>query len=292
MLQDNDNTTSVTFTAANAGTDVKFTVAPVDAVYAGVTLSSDQFAASYNISVTDLTGAPVELATGSKYTVRLFLGTDLTDVTVYHNGTPVSGVSYDSETGYVTFETDSFSQFDIVYKELSIEAINNKLASYSTSSYTVPTKVFDDVQISNSEVLFAYNNGYKVLKVTKVGSAYKYSFAYSVTTKNLDYRLVTTYSELGTKDVYAEAVALGTGDDYLNYQGYLSYDSYKEGNFYLIGGFDMEGHDYIAFNSCNNGQRSIDVGPNQDIDFIVFGINMEALYGAKRKFMQLYRMHV
>lgn len=80
---------------------------------ANMTVVSGTTYKSYDISVKDDSGS----TPGGTYTVKMFVGTGLPNLTLYHNGTPantdpaVSDISYDSTTGYVTFKTTSFSPF-------------------------------------------------------------------------------------------------------------------------------------------------------------------------------------
>ncbi len=51
----------------------------------------------------------------TEYTVEINVGQNLDVVGVYHNGVPVLGWSYDSDTGVITFKTKSFSPFTVDY---------------------------------------------------------------------------------------------------------------------------------------------------------------------------------
>lgn len=77
-----------------------------------VTIKADQAAQSFDISVTGLkegNTTPVK--------VELRVATGLTGVELYHNTTKVEPITYNSETGYVIFETTGFSPFTVVYDE-------------------------------------------------------------------------------------------------------------------------------------------------------------------------------
>ena len=75
-----------------------------------ITVTADQAAQSFEITVTGLkegNTTPVK--------VELRMPAGLTGVELYHNTTKVEPISYNSETGYVIFETTGFSPFTVVY---------------------------------------------------------------------------------------------------------------------------------------------------------------------------------
>ncbi len=82
---------------------------------ANITVDSDSASLSFDIDVTGL-----KADNNIPVAVSLFVGKDLTDVTVYHNSDAI-GSTYDSATGIVRFTTTSFSPFTVVFdKRLSV----------------------------------------------------------------------------------------------------------------------------------------------------------------------------
>lgn len=94
---------------ADDATSLTFTVKETESVPAGITVSAGQEALPFDIKMDGLKAdntAPVA--------VSLFVGKDLTDVTVYHNSDAIES-TYDSATGIVSFTTTSFSPFTITF---------------------------------------------------------------------------------------------------------------------------------------------------------------------------------
>ncbi len=60
-------------------------------------------------------GTKIQPEAGVSYPVSIFVGTGLNVAAVKHNGNDIAAFSYDGATGVVSFETDSFSPFEIVY---------------------------------------------------------------------------------------------------------------------------------------------------------------------------------
>ncbi len=89
---------------------LRLTIMPTDELAEGVTVNTaTQGTISYEISVTG-----IDPSSSQKFTVNLPIGKDLTGVVLYHAGEQLAA-SYDAGTGYLTFETESFSPFTIVY---------------------------------------------------------------------------------------------------------------------------------------------------------------------------------
>ena len=110
VLKNADGTAVVTIPdgAAEPNAALSLKVVPTTAP-AGVTVSSGQASRAYDVEVTGLkegNTTPVE--------VKLFVGKNLTGVTVYHNDAEMAA-AYDAATGFVTFTTDSFSPYTVVY---------------------------------------------------------------------------------------------------------------------------------------------------------------------------------
>lgn len=111
-----DGTVKVSGTTT-AGSEVKVTVAPAatGAEIAKVVAGTGQSVVSYNI---DVVGQEI----GSTVTVELFVGKNLTNVTVYHDGVAMSTddssadyYDYKEDTGFLTIISTSFSPFEIAY---------------------------------------------------------------------------------------------------------------------------------------------------------------------------------
>ncbi len=96
------------------------------AVESGVTYQS------YNLSVLDENGNVIE----DTYTVRIYVGKNLSDCKLYHNGNPVGNndpdvtdMNYNSTTGYLTFKTTKFSIYTFASKG-AVASVDGK--TYST----------------------------------------------------------------------------------------------------------------------------------------------------------------
>ena len=63
-------------------------------------------------------GVKIPAASGVSYAVEIYVGKNLEIVSVKHKGEAVSNFDYDINNGKVSFETDSFSPFEVVYKTL------------------------------------------------------------------------------------------------------------------------------------------------------------------------------
>ena len=92
--------------------------------------------ASYDIKVDGYAG---------DVTVSLFLGYNFGDIAVYHEGAPMDSAdySYNPETGYITFVTDSFSVFDIEYcaeKFVPVASYDELLAQITAGNNAVLTQ--------------------------------------------------------------------------------------------------------------------------------------------------------
>lgn len=70
-------------------------------------------------------GVKVNAETGVTYAVDICVGKNLDIIDVKHEGESIIGFTYDIDTGIVSFETDSFSPFEIVYKTLAAKVGNN-----------------------------------------------------------------------------------------------------------------------------------------------------------------------
>lgn len=121
VLKNADGTVELTAPegSINNATSLKLKVEPKTAVDSSVniTVGAGQTAQPYEISLADEDGNPVTAATSKVFTVKLYVGKGLNsnNVKVYHNSTEITGVQYDSNSGYVTFTTSSFSPFTVVF---------------------------------------------------------------------------------------------------------------------------------------------------------------------------------
>ena len=94
---------------AEGATELIFTVKETESVPEGVTVNAGQEAMPFDIKVDGL-----KAGNDTPVAVSLFVGKDLTDVTVYHNSDAI-GSTYDSATGIVRFTTTSFSPFTVKF---------------------------------------------------------------------------------------------------------------------------------------------------------------------------------
>ncbi len=149
--------------ALTTGDEIVLEVTPNSDVASGVTVKADEKSVSYDIGLyTKATHSEVHPT--KDVTVKLFIGKNLSDVTVYHEGALMSsGVSYDHETGYLTFETSDFSPFDIIYRVTiaeftnangevtlygTLEGISNAIGGYGADSGDV-MKLVRDIDVTS-----------------------------------------------------------------------------------------------------------------------------------------------
>ena len=79
-----------------------------------VTVTDAQDARSYEITVSN-----IQEANGEAIKVQLNVGTGLSGVKLYHKNAEVPGATYNPNTGYVIFETTSFSPYTVVHDAVS-----------------------------------------------------------------------------------------------------------------------------------------------------------------------------
>ena len=116
VLKNADGT--VELTAPEGSTSVgslTLKVEPKTAAENNFTVNAGQTAQPYEISLVDQSNTTVMAANGTSFTVKLYVGKGLdgNNVEVYHNGVKIAA-TYDND-GYVTFTTDSFSPFTVVF---------------------------------------------------------------------------------------------------------------------------------------------------------------------------------
>lgn len=118
VLRNADGTVELTAPAGSTGaTSLTLKVEPKTAVDSNITVNAGQTAQPYEISLVDENNAKVTATGSDAFTVKLYVGKGLNsnNVKVYHNSDEITGAQYDSDSGYVTFETSSFSPFTVVF---------------------------------------------------------------------------------------------------------------------------------------------------------------------------------
>lgn len=120
VLKNADGTVELTAPegSINNATSLTLKVEPKTAVDSNITVNAGQTAQPYEISLVDENNGSVTAGNGKVFNVKLYVGKGLSgnSVKVYHNSTEITGAQYDSDSGYVTFTTDSFSPFTVVFK--------------------------------------------------------------------------------------------------------------------------------------------------------------------------------
>lgn len=118
---------------AEGNGQVSVFVEPKADVEASVAVDADQTFVAYEITVEGITpdGA-------TAIPVSLYIGKDLTNVEVYHDGTLIAS-TYDPTTGIVSFETTDFSPFDILFDKVEDNSINTIPAAKAEKLNEMPT---------------------------------------------------------------------------------------------------------------------------------------------------------
>ena len=83
-------------------------------------------------------GVKVERNGNTVYSVAIQLETEKSIVKVLHKGNEVTDYDYDSTTGILTFETDSFSPFSVIYEENKTVTVSSSaefLSAIATATY-------------------------------------------------------------------------------------------------------------------------------------------------------------
>lgn len=127
VINDNDAAPRITVTVpmdavADGETELNLVIMPRTQKSDGISIESTETFQAYDIKVVG-----IKADNQADITVKMFIGTGLSGVQVYHNSTLVDNASYDAETGYVTFTTKSFSPYTIVYS--SFEALKERFAA-------------------------------------------------------------------------------------------------------------------------------------------------------------------
>lgn len=119
VLKNADGTVELTAPAGSTNNATRLTlkVEPKTAAENNFTVNAGQTAQPYEISLVDENDGSVTAASGKVFTVKLYVGKglDSNNVKVYHNSDEITGAQYDSNSGYVTFTTNSFSPFTVVF---------------------------------------------------------------------------------------------------------------------------------------------------------------------------------
>ncbi len=96
----------------------------VDNIMENTDFATGQTTLSLNIDLLK-NGAKVSAEPGVTYAVNIYVDKNIDIIDVKHKGESISGFEYDINTGIVSFNTDSFSPFEIAYKTLMAKVGNN-----------------------------------------------------------------------------------------------------------------------------------------------------------------------
>ena len=95
-------------------------------------------------------GVKVAAEAGVKYPVSIYVGQNLNVTEVTHKGEAVEPFSYDKVTGIVSFETDSFSPFEVKYFEAEVKSAEDFVAIVNKGGDVV---LADNVTLSEPLVI-------------------------------------------------------------------------------------------------------------------------------------------
>ncbi len=112
-----------------------------------------------DISIVDADGNEVAMPTTGTYTVTMNIGTglDASNLAVYHKENKVEPINYNATSGIVTFTTNSFSPFTVIYENIGTIASAAKLVAVRDSINAGDTKagvvynVTKDIDLSGVE---------------------------------------------------------------------------------------------------------------------------------------------
>ncbi len=123
---------------------------------------------SYDINLLK-DGVKVQSVNGVTYKVQIAVGENKEIVGITHNGEAVTGYSYSSPEGKVSFETDSFSPFTVTYKSQAAKVgdtvyytIDDAIANWNNNTTLT---LLDDVTLS--DVVTLKSTEYHVLNLSK-----------------------------------------------------------------------------------------------------------------------------
>ena len=170
VLENGDGTVVATVPAGavDEGTSLTLSVIPQSSNKGNVALESSDAYQAYDVKVSGLAEENTALVE-----VKLYVGKNLNNVKLYHNSELMTGYSYDSESGVVTFSTASFSPFTVVYDApaMTVDGVAYyDLTSAVTAasegstitfckSTTEPMKLTLDKEMTIKDVTFKANSG-------------------------------------------------------------------------------------------------------------------------------------
>ena len=131
---------------AEDATGLKVNVKPIEKP-ANITVAANEEVKAYDVTVEGLKEGNT---TPVKVQLRIPEGLDTNFVKVYHYGQLIEGAYYNPNTGYVTFETTSFSPFTVVYN------VNEKYETPDAGDITLPTAGVEEYEITNEIVWGSY----------------------------------------------------------------------------------------------------------------------------------------
>ncbi len=143
--------------------------------------AADEVIESLEISLVNQDGEKVE-SDGNSILVETTITKGLGTIAVYHNGTELSGVEYNSETGLLKFYTNSFSPFVVVEKDAyavvsDASALNTAIANGDSIklSADITLDAGTTVTVQNSTEIDL--NGYSLIRATGSYSGMKVTSA-------------------------------------------------------------------------------------------------------------------
>ncbi|MBR1675954.1 MAG: leucine-rich repeat protein [Clostridia bacterium] len=243
--------TKLTSTAAadeNDELSLAVKVKPQDTV-SNITILSTQASASYDVSVLLVVNNEVtdqkavnNADNDEEITVSMFIGAGLTGVKLYHNTDEIAYDNYNSETGYITFKTKSFSEYTVVYN-----------ADYAKET-------FDEEGNSTGIVVY---------EATETAGVY--------TTKDENkkdvYVTVTTDETTGEATEQVSDSILVTGDDGVIFRKKIN------GDLYIYDMSDYEGAEYTVPENVNGFEQESFKG-NTTIKTLTFTNQINSAYKA------------
>ena len=226
-----DSTAKVSVPATGVSEDATpvVSIKPTEAdTTASATIKTEgKDAIAYDISITNLDGT-------TKATIEIYIGKGLTGVEIFHNDTKMDegDFSYDSETGYITIKSATFSPFTIAYDATLFEGNGSKDNPFIIKNVT---------DLGNIKTYGDSYNYYKVADgVTEIdctnfkGTNLNGSFdGNGVTFKNVTGKL---FGKVGTstdddamtlKNFTAEMNGNGTGVVYWAYTSSITFENVK-----------------------------------------------------------------
>ena len=109
-----------------------------------ITVAAGMEKLSYDITVTNLNAGNT---TPIKAYIRIDAGINEDTIKLYHNGTEITDFIYDPHTGYVIFETTSFSPFTVVYNAESVYVPTNPGGQHLPVANVMRTSQYENVTL-------------------------------------------------------------------------------------------------------------------------------------------------